>query len=220
MSAASAASDPNPAPEDQLAVCDRCGAAHSWRPLTPDSIAKCSRCEAVLRARSRGWPESKAGEMERHYSPGRTWEATARALFGLLRLGRVLDIGCGDGTMAELLAPRAEAYVGVDHSDKMILAGRERLTRFENVRLVVGDMHALDFGANEFDEVLLLNVLTYSPAPARALSRRLSPSGVSGVSPVRAVMRRRIGSPADAVKVHGDPPPPASFPFSTVREIR
>ena len=30
------------------------------------------------RARLRRWPEGLAGEMERHYSPGRTWEARTR----------------------------------------------------------------------------------------------------------------------------------------------
>ncbi len=40
----------------------------------------------VLRSRTPGqaWAESVAGRMGLHYSPGRTWEATARALIGLL----------------------------------------------------------------------------------------------------------------------------------------
>src|SRR5229473_428083 len=42
-------------------------------------------------AKNAGWPESVAGEMERHYSPGRTWEALAGGVIGLLRLGDVLD---------------------------------------------------------------------------------------------------------------------------------
>src|SRR3954469_25439763 len=57
------------------------------------------RCTAVLRARAQqargagegSWPDSVAGEMERHYSPGRTWEALARGLIGLADLGDVLD---------------------------------------------------------------------------------------------------------------------------------
>jgi ArsR family transcriptional regulator len=38
------------------------------------------------------WPDTVAGEMERHYSPGRTWEATARGFVGFLRLGDTLDV--------------------------------------------------------------------------------------------------------------------------------
>src|SRR5438046_2847982 len=38
------------------------------------------RCDRVLKARSKdgAWPDAVAGEMERHYSPGRTWESLAR----------------------------------------------------------------------------------------------------------------------------------------------
>src|SRR5262247_3337784 len=33
------------------------------------------RCEALIGSRaSKGWPDTVAGQMERHYSPGRTWE--------------------------------------------------------------------------------------------------------------------------------------------------
>ena len=44
------------------------------------------RCGELLRARDSGaeWPDAVAGQMERHYSPGRTWEATARAFLGLM----------------------------------------------------------------------------------------------------------------------------------------
>src|SRR5215831_6921317 len=75
-----------------------------------------SRADAVVSARERGgrWPDAFAGEMERHYSPGRTWEATAHAFVGLARLGDVLDAGAGDGTIAQFLAPRARSITCVD----------------------------------------------------------------------------------------------------------
>jgi DNA-binding transcriptional ArsR family regulator len=59
------------------------------------------RISQVIRSRSGAtWAESVAGDMDRHYSPGRTWEATSRALVNLLRPGKVLDIASGDGVMA------------------------------------------------------------------------------------------------------------------------
>ena len=66
-------------------------------------------CPIVLaqRARAEGWADTVAGDMERHYSPGRTWEALARVLMQMVDTGDVLDIASGDGVLAELLAPRA-----------------------------------------------------------------------------------------------------------------
>lgn len=129
-----------------------------------------ARCEVVLRARrGAGFPDALAGEMERHYSPGRTWESSARAFAGLLRLGRVLDVGAGDGALAELLVPRASEVVLVDRSATMIEAARRRLSRFGNVSFVVGDMAEGGAPGEGFDQVLLLNVLTCTDRPAAML---------------------------------------------------
>src|SRR6185295_4687329 len=87
------------------------------------------RAKAIVAARERraGWPDAVAGHMERYYSPGRTWEATLRGVIGLLHLGEVLDAGSGDGTIAELLAPRAKRITCLDTSEKLIEAARRRL---------------------------------------------------------------------------------------------
>src|SRR5262245_18231168 len=93
-----------------------------------------ARCDALLRARERAgsWPDAVAGQMERHYSPGRTWEATARAFLGLIHLGDVLDAGSGDGTIAQLLLPRARSITCLDSSARMIAAARTRLADAAN----------------------------------------------------------------------------------------
>jgi DNA-binding transcriptional ArsR family regulator len=147
------------------------------------------RCAAVLRARAEQarqaqregrWPDSVAGEMERHYSPGRTWEALARGLIGLADLGDVLDAGAGDGATAQLLAPRARSVTCVDLSETLVSAARVRLAGHAHVRAEVADLHALPFADATFDQVLLLNVLTHLRAPARAvgeLARVLRPTG-------------------------------------------
>lgn len=128
------------------------------------------RCEALVHSREEGWPDAIAGRMERHYSPGRTWESLARAVFGLLDLGEVLDVGCGDGTTAQLLAGRARSWTGLDRSDRVIAAARERLPKAESVRFEVGDMHQMPFEDASFDQVLMLHVLTYATEPARVVA--------------------------------------------------
>ncbi|HJU26987.1 MAG TPA: metalloregulator ArsR/SmtB family transcription factor [Rhodanobacteraceae bacterium] len=122
------------------------------------------------RARERGWADSVAGDMERHYSPGRTWETLARTLLQLLETGDVLDIASGDGVLAELLAPHAHSIVCVDSSERVVTAARERLKSFRNVEVIEGDMHALDLGRRRFDLVLMMHALTYSEHPAKAVA--------------------------------------------------
>lgn len=143
------------------------------------------RAEGVIRARKHGqtWAESVAGRMELHYSPGRTWEATARALIGLLALGEVLDVGCGDGVLAELIAERARGVTCADISATVLAAARGRLSALATsgqVRFCQADMHALPFSGAHFDQVFLMHALTYTREPARVVAeaaRVLKPRG-------------------------------------------
>jgi len=122
------------------------------------------------RARAEGWADTVAGDMERHYSPGRTWETLARSLTCLVDLGEVLDIASGDGVLAELLAPSARSIVCVDASARVVDAARKRLQSFTNVEVLAGDMHALDLGPRRFDLVLLMHALTFSDRPSLVFS--------------------------------------------------
>jgi ArsR family transcriptional regulator len=124
----------------------------------------------AARATEHNWADSVAGDMERHYSPGRTWEALARAALPMLQPGDVLDVASGDGMMAELLAPHARRYVCIDNSQKVVLAASERLRRLEQVEVREGDMQALPFDKAQFDLVLLMHALTYAEKPALAVA--------------------------------------------------
>jgi ArsR family transcriptional regulator len=162
-------------------------ASQTWRLLErglDDNAlaADATRAEQVIAARAPDarWPDLVAGEMERHYSPGRTWEATCRAFASLLELGDVLDLGSGDGAIAELLAPHARSITCVDVSPHVADAASRRLVAHAQVRCVCADMHALPLPDASFDQVLLLNALACSPEPQRALreaARVLRPGG-------------------------------------------
>ena len=130
------------------------------------------RLPAVLasRAADQNWADSVAGDMERHYSPGRTWEALARSALPLLETGDVLDIASGDGVLAELLAPHSHRYVCIDTSARVVAAASERLRRLENVEVREADMHALPFKEGSFDLVVLMHALTYAARPAQAVA--------------------------------------------------
>ena len=147
---------------------------HALRSGSDDPLLRqdAERVADVLatRASDQNWADSVAGDMERHYSPGRTWEALARTALPLLSPGDVLDIASGDGVLAELLAPHARRYVCIDASPRVVAAASERLKPFPNVEVRQGDMHALPFPAASFDLVVLMHALTYAAKPAQAVA--------------------------------------------------
>ena len=132
------------------------------------------------RAEQENWPDTVAGDMERHYSPGRTWEAMARTALPLIDPGEVLDIASGDGALAELFAPYARRYVCIDTSAKVVQAATERLRKWQAVSVLQADMHDLPFQTPQFDLVLMMQALSYSRKPAHAIEeavRVLRPKG-------------------------------------------
>jgi ArsR family transcriptional regulator len=161
--------------------------ADLWRVLrdgTRDTLVEQDRdrIPQVLAARSGDgkWADTVAGDMERHYSPGRTWEATARALTCLLEPGDVLDIASGDGVLAELLAPQARSIRCLDLSERVVQAGRQRIDALPNVSFELGDMHDLPLDDASVDTVLMMHALTYTRRPERVFSecaRVLRPGG-------------------------------------------
>jgi SAM-dependent methyltransferase len=135
---------------------------------------------AELDAERRGGAPEFGDDIERYYSPGRTWQSLSVGLAGLLELGDVLDVGSGDGAAACALAPYCRSLTCVDTSARMIEAARERLQKLKHVSAQVADVHELPFAASSFDAVLMFHTLTYAEKPARALAecaRVLRPAG-------------------------------------------
>ncbi|MDF3065781.1 MAG: transcriptional regulator, ArsR family [Polyangiaceae bacterium] len=161
-------------PATARAVLDE--AAHSRDPTLEGDQRRLSELEAERRGSGSEFSE----DIERYYSPGRTWQSLAVGLAALLDLGDVLDVGSGDGAAASSLAPYCRTLTCIDSSGKMIEAARERLTRLEHVSARVADVHDLPFVESSFDAVLMFHTLTYADRPARALSecaRVLRPGG-------------------------------------------
>jgi SAM-dependent methyltransferase len=116
-------------------------------------------------------------------------DADVRRLYrGLVELsvaapvGDLLDIGCGQGRVLKLLAPRAHRAVGVDiDADARQFARAELLIAgVENASLRQGTMYELPFGDQEFDTVVLDDVLCDADEPLAAVreaGRLLKPGG-------------------------------------------
>jgi SAM-dependent methyltransferase len=88
---------------------------------------------------------------------------------------RVLDVACGTGTVtfkaAEAVRPGG-SVVGVDLSDRMVAAARDRAQRdgWSNVRFERADAEQLDDTGQPFDAVLCVLGLMYMPQPERAIT--------------------------------------------------
>jgi ArsR family transcriptional regulator len=159
-----------------------------WKTLTTECIndslvnQDSKRLLLILaeRAKEKNWVDSVAGDMERQYSPGRSWEATTRALSYLLELGDVLDIGSGDGVLAELLHQKAKTYTCVDSSELIISAAKKRLKKADNIKYIIADMHDLTRLEKKYDTVFLLHVLTYSKNAEIAIAQASNHLKVGG----------------------------------------
>ncbi|MBI1260605.1 MAG: methyltransferase domain-containing protein [Rhizobiales bacterium] len=94
---------------------------------------------------------------------------------------RILDVGCGDGSLAVELARRTAYVTGVDASPEMIAAARRLADRQgRDISLEIGKVETLSFEADTFDAVLAVTVLCFVEDAAGALCemfRVLKPGG-------------------------------------------
>lgn len=105
-------------------------------------------------------------------------------LMGAANRKRVLDLGCGSGTLASLVAaefPDAEVY-GVDPSERMVQRAAARLKDLPNVHVSIGSATRIPIPADHLHCVLsnlaLHHVLPADrPACALEIARILKPGG-------------------------------------------
>jgi ubiquinone/menaquinone biosynthesis C-methylase UbiE len=100
---------------------------------------------------------------------------------------RVLDVGCGSGTITLGLAESVRHVVGVDASDEEFGDARVYAAehQIENVAFRVGSVYALDLPADHFDACLCHSMLETLDRPLDGLieiKRSLKPGGVLGVA--------------------------------------
>ncbi len=89
---------------------------------------------------------------------------------------RILDVGCGTGTLSAAIARQGAAVTGVDNSAEMIASAREK---YDGVRFEVVDGQALTY-SNEFDAVFSNAALHWMPRAddvLRGVERALVPGG-------------------------------------------
>ncbi len=106
-----------------------------------------------------------------------------RPLLNLQDGMRVLDVGCGTGSLLKELSGSGKELnlYGIDLSPEMIGAARVKLKDEKNVELYEGSAADLPFESNYFDYVVCMNSLHHHADPKQSLTemaRVLKPGGV------------------------------------------
>lgn len=113
-----------------------------------------------------------AGDFDKriNYVAGeRNIEAIQTALAAQSFNGKVLELGCGNGTFSASLAPKADRLYVTDVSDQMLSVCRDRLKHLGNVEVEKQDCFALSYPDSKFDFVVMVNLLHVIPEPEKAI---------------------------------------------------
>ena len=74
---------------------------------------------------------------------------------------KILDLGCGNGRLYELLKNKPIDYYGIDNSEKLIEIAK---SRYPNINFQVADALNLPFPENFFDKVVSVAVFHHIPS--------------------------------------------------------
>ena len=134
------------------------------------------------RDQARAYFDELAGRFGKDYVPGRSWKALAEALIKVLNYRTVADLGAGEGTLAQLLAQRAEKVIAVDLSSKMVEFGQKLAIQngLANLEYRLGDIEEPPIDDESLDLAILSQALHHAEHPQRAIDaacRILKPGG-------------------------------------------
>lgn len=96
---------------------------------------------------------------------------------------QILELGCGTGSTALLLAPSVQSITASDISDKMVAIGREKAKAegIENIRFVAADLQDPVLAEQPYDAILafnLLHLIDDLPSALAQIRARLKPGGL------------------------------------------
>jgi arsenite methyltransferase len=123
----------------------------------------------ALRAEFNRWAEAGLGEsLEEDHLP------IVLPVLDQMKLARddnVLDVGCGAGWLARLIAERVPEgrVVGMDIADEMVRRARRNYVAVENAMFVTGGVDEIPWDANFFAHAISVESAYYWPEPARGL---------------------------------------------------
>ena len=139
------------------------------------------------------------------------WEHNSHYHAFLLRqfpehCGEALEIGCGTGSFARLMARRADHVLALDLSPQMVRIGKERSAEHPNIEFEVADVTNWQFPPGRFDVITSIATVHHLPFET-TLTRMASSLKPGGTLAVLDLYERRglIDSLLDTIAV------PASY---------
>lgn len=87
--------------------------------------------------------------------------------------GSILDCGCGDGKMLEILWRKEANFFGIDISKRFIELGNKRLRAKKNITLQVGDAEKVNFPDEIFDLAYTAYALEHIDQPEKTITEMI-----------------------------------------------
>jgi ubiquinone/menaquinone biosynthesis C-methylase UbiE len=136
-----------------------------------------SAAQSYFRKHAKHWDELR----KLHISESAVEAAIRDALKGI-RIESLLDLGTGTGRMLEMFGPEIDRGVGIDMNPEMLSIARANLEKagLKHVTVRKGDIYNLSLGRDQFDAVIVHQVLHFLDDGARAIreaARALRPGG-------------------------------------------
>lgn len=86
----------------------------------------------------------------------------------------VLDVGCGTGKYAKLLAPHVRQYYGLDISNDQLLIAKKKTCKLKNINFICADAAETRLSNNSFDAAIAswaISPIAGFPRKAKAIAR-------------------------------------------------
>ncbi len=166
-------------------VRDLCARIDLSDPVVERDLARLAAVKAERQRRAADYFSRSAArwdELRKLHVDEATVEAAVRSLVGDKPVHALLDIGTGTGRMLEMLAPLYRHGIGIDTNRDMLNVARANLDRagIGHAHVSYGDAFSLPVGRDEYDLVIIHQVLHYLDEPDAVIgeaARALRPGG-------------------------------------------
>ncbi len=151
----------------------------------PEVDADSKTLSHILRKRrdkTRAYFDELAGKFGKSYVPGRSWKSLAEAMLKIMTYDVVADLGAGEGTLAQLLAPRAKKVIAIDNAPNMVEFGKKLALEhgLSHLEYRLGDIESPPIDDDSVDLAIFSQALHHAEHPERAIAaayRLLVPGG-------------------------------------------